>query len=45
MYSPKIGMVGLWALWSLSLPRSWALLVLAMPKLDYILYFTATQFF
>ena len=43
MYSPKEGIVGVWAFWGLSLVQ--ILGTLAMPKLDYILYFTVIQNF
>ena len=44
MYSPKIGKFGLWAFWGLSLVQILGPLGSGyMPKLDYILYFTAIQ--
>ena len=45
MYSPKIGIVGLWAFWGLSLVQIFYTLSQAMPKLDCILYFTTIQNF
>ena len=44
MYSPKIGIVGLWAFLCLSLVENLGSLGSdCMPKLDYILHFTAVQ--